>query len=450
MHVRRSLGRGLGPCLRKDSPRRFHLVLGPRRVGKTTAMYQVVADLIHQGVRPEHLVWLRLDHPILMRTPLGELVRAAHKGIQASAANPAYFFLDELAYAPDWDTWLKTFYDEQWPVRILGTSSATADLKTRRMESGVGRWDEHYHAPYLLSEYIALRGGELPPVSASLPEAVTQAVEGTLPQGPGNLTDALRRFLLVGGFPELLNPEPGDLQGELLRSQRVLRSDAVERAVYKDIPLAFGMSDPLKLECLLYILAGQVGGIVRPAGIQADLGISAPTLERYISFLERSYLLFLLHNYSPAEESVQRRGRKVYFTDGAVRNAALLRGITPLDNPDEMGVLIENAAATHLHAYAIQSGGRLFYWREGRHEVDFILRTGSEHLAFEVSASTRHSRKGLDALAAKHPRFRGRTWMVTPAPFRRAAAEDAPGHLPVSEFLRVVSQCAEMAMLARL
>jgi predicted AAA+ superfamily ATPase len=54
----------LARTLRLSEPRRFLLVLGPRRVGKTTAMYQIVKQLLLQGVPAESLWWFRMDHPL--------------------------------------------------------------------------------------------------------------------------------------------------------------------------------------------------------------------------------------------------------------------------------------------------------------------------------------------------------------------------------------------------
>ena len=70
-----------------DDPLRFHLVLGPRRVGKTTVMYQTVRHLIAAGTPPERLWWLRMDHPVLLRESLGELVRHVIEVSEASPGN---------------------------------------------------------------------------------------------------------------------------------------------------------------------------------------------------------------------------------------------------------------------------------------------------------------------------------------------------------------------------
>jgi hypothetical protein len=137
--VERPLGQLLWRRILDDEPRRFQVILGPRRVGKTTAMYQTVKHLLAEGIASQRIWWYRLDHPLLMQRRLDSLVQAAIDGAAATPTTPAFLFLDELTYAEDWDLWLKTFYDDHWPVRILGSSSSTAALRHRR-HSGVGRW----------------------------------------------------------------------------------------------------------------------------------------------------------------------------------------------------------------------------------------------------------------------------------------------------------------------
>ncbi len=69
---------------------------------------------------------------------------------------PCFFSSMELTYADKWFLWLKNFYDQGWPLRIAATSSSTAALRDRRLESGVGRWEEQYLAPYLFPEFLEL------------------------------------------------------------------------------------------------------------------------------------------------------------------------------------------------------------------------------------------------------------------------------------------------------
>ncbi len=454
--VERPMGQQLWRRVLHDNPTRYQLILGPRRVGKTTCMYQTVRHLLREGVPPRRLWWLRLDHPLLMSVPVQSLVQfAIHDTRTRKQGEPLLVFLDELTYAKDWDLWLKTFYDERWPVRIVGTSSSTAALRNRRMESGVGRWEEQYLAPYLLTEYLDLAGLRVEvPLEGTLQRTLRASIRGGI--------DLLgveahrRRFLLTGGFPELLarlrNGEANE-EERLLQSQRVLRSDAVERAVYKDIPQAFGVDNPMMLERLLYVLAGQIAGVLSPRSLCSDLdGLSQPTFDRYLAFLERAFLVFTVPNFSGSERSVQKRGRKLYFVDGAVRNAALQRGLAPWNDPAEMGPLLENLAASHLHALSRQAQVRLFHWRDRGEEVDLVFDHPEEPLAFEISSRPAHPRHGLRAFIERYPRFAHRCYVVAPGVPALAPedGEDGIGSLPFDLFLVAVGRQAEAELGRRL
>lgn len=399
--------------------RRAQLILGPRRVGKTTVMYQTVRHLIGAGIQPGRLWWLRLDHPALIEEDLGSLMRTVVRRSSATVDEPVWLFLDELVYKSNWDLWLKTAYDEHWPMRIVATSSATAAMRERRPESGVGRWDELFLMPYLFTEFLDLLGEQrsfLGIASITGAKTATASAERT---GP-DLQQYRDVFTLIGGFPELivgLNRATAleDTRRHLLESQQQLRSDAVERAIYKDIPQAFRVDDPLKLERLLYMLAGQIAGLISPKNLCSALELSQPTLDRYLGYLERAFLVFTLPNYSGSEASVQKRGRKVYFVDGAVRNAALQRGLRPLTDPSEKGLLAENLVAAQFHTLAhYRGGGRLYHWRDQPYEVDLVFDDQEEPIAVELASSPRHSLNGLLEFRRRHSRFRDRCYLSYP------------------------------------
>lgn len=448
--AQRPLARALSIAVTRSRPLRYQVVLGPRRVGKTTVMYQTVERLLESGVPADRLWWVRLDHPVLMQSSLGELVQGL-LGAHAAAEQPFYIFLDELAYAERWDLWLKTFFDERWPVRVIATSSSTAVLKNRRHESGVGRWEEQHLPPWSFTEYLELRDSR-PEVVCG--ESLWSTLEWCLqrPAIARRLEEHRRRFLLVGGFPELLTLPPDEEESEILRSQRILRTDAIERSIYKDLPQAFGIGEPMKLERLLYVLAGQMTGILSPHTVASELGISQPTVERYLSYIQQAFLVFLLPNYSGSEETVQRRGRKLYFADGATRNAALQRGTAPLRDPIETGLLFENAVASHLHALARQTNVRLYHWRQRQHEVDLVYDHPAHPVAFEIASSPRHGRKSLLELQRRHGRFRSRCFLVSPeaAPTHPGDQEDGVGRIPLDMLLLALGAQTQYALEKRI
>lgn len=457
--VERPLAQSLWARLDKDEPRRFQLILGPRRVGKTTCLYQTVRRLLAENVPAQRLWWLRLDHPLLMTVPLDDLLRKVIKYSKATPAEPAFVFLDELTYARDWELWLKTFYDEHWPIHLAGSSSSTAAISKSKRESGVGRWEEQYLAPYLLTEFMHLAGHPMDiPVGATLADTLDASIDQRL--NTAHVEPLRDAYMLIGGFPELLVTLVKDLAGEqpdlhttFLQSQRTLRTDAVERAIYKDIPQVYGVSNPMLLERMLYTLAAQATGVLSPKSICQSLdGLSQPTFDNYLNYLCQSFLVFVLPNYAGSEETIQRRGRKLYFVDGAVRNAALQRGVAPLNDPGEKGLLFENLVAGHLHALSQQSQVRLYHWREGKFEVDLVYDHPTAPIAFEIASSPGHTRAGLKRFVEKFPRYEGNCYMVSPSAVA-THPHDSPdmiGTLPLDLLLVAAGAQAEAFQVARL
>jgi len=441
--------------MRDRSPNRIHLILGPRRVGKTTIMVQTVRHLIEDAEIEPTRIWLaRGDHPDLMGRPLGTLVRAMVDASGATHEKPAYIFLDEVNYARDWDRWLKTMFDERWPVRIAATSSSAASLVRAGTESGVGRWLEHVLGPCSLPEVVYLGGGD--ELLRESNETLAGALKEELAHPAITETDATaeRLLLAAGGFPELFLKTTGGLatpESAAMRSMRILRDDVVMKVAYRDIPQAYNVAKPMRLERLLHMLAGQNGGIVSPEKLSGSLGdVARATVDSYLSYLEQSLLVFMLTNYSGNEDSVQKRGRKLYFSDVSVANATLSRPIALYGAPDELGRAWENIAMSHLYFASRANMIRLHYWRDsgGKHEVDAIHDDPRAPLAIELTVARRHHMRGLRALEERHGEFKGRCWLVGSydPPVAPSASRDGIGKASMTMLLRA---CGRMAMSAQ-
>ncbi len=438
-----------------NAPWRFQVVLGPRRVGKTVCLYQTVQKLIDHGVPPKRLWFMRMDHPLFLNFPLGGWVQSLLQHENATDEKPLYLFLDEVNYTQRWDLWMKTFYDEKWPVQIVATSSSVAALRNRKIESGIGRWSEQYLTPYNFLEYLEL-GGSAPndfQPSPVLSECLVSAVESA--RGSASLNDKLNLYMLVGGFPEIILNEldADDLETSMLRSQQTLRNEAVQRVTGMDLPQVFHVQHPIELERLLYLLAGQMCGMFSASNLSSTLSITRQTISQYIDYLEKAFLVFTLPAYARSEEKVQRRGRKVFFVDGAVRNAALQRGIAPASDPKERGYLVENLVASHLYALTIQNGARLFHWREKNKEVDFVYDNPSDPMALEVTNSAKHSLKNLLAFKEQYPAFENRCFLVS-AQSRTVEMPQENAHgigrIPLDVLLIAISGCVGRALGDRL
>jgi len=90
--------------------------------------------------------------------------------------------------------------------------------------------------------------------------------------------------------------------------------------------------------------------------------------------------------------------------------------------------------------------------RDGKHEVGLVFDHPDHPLAFEIGASPDHGRAGMRALMDRHPRFKGRCFLITPQatvgqPDSMAAGV---GTLPLDLFLQVVGAQAQAALAVNL
>lgn len=86
--------------------RRMVVITGARRVGKTTIEYQMINSLLEQGVPAQQIVFISLDHPMLKLAGMDDILECYHENVYAG--QDVYYFFDEIQYATDWASWLKT------------------------------------------------------------------------------------------------------------------------------------------------------------------------------------------------------------------------------------------------------------------------------------------------------------------------------------------------------
>lgn len=475
----RTLATCLYQWLKHTDSRHIQIILGPRRVGKTVVLHQIVRNLLADGVDPSRIFFLRLDNIEFKNISLGGLARYVWQASGASQERPAYLMLDEVVLMQDWDRWLKTFHDDLWPLRIVATSSARTGLKIGQTESGLDRWREQYMLPCGLLETLKLLD-KLPETMQAIP--VGETLRATL-AGVHNFTqlgvdlEAYRNMLMqIGGFPGVLTsyfpseyspagqpdlfgrpdsfgrdaadifPPPHQIQ---------LYEDVVQKSIYIDIPKFFKLTDPSSLEAIVKRVARQMGTLWEPKNVSQELGISATTLNNYTMYLEQASLLILLPNYPTDRAHPQARGKKLFLIDAALRNSALLTKVTAQSDPTDFGLMLENLVVSALFSLGEQTRCRLHHWRHGRdgqHEVDVIYNDFNGPLAFEVGSSPKHSLSGLRALIDKYPQFKGGCYLVAPsAPIR--PAETSPtgiGSLPLDILLLVADFQAAHALERRL
>jgi predicted AAA+ superfamily ATPase len=103
-------------------------------------------------------------------------------------------------------------------------------------------------------------------------------------------------------------------------------------------------------------------------------GVSRPTVENYVRFLESANLIYQSWPIDMAGKKVLKASPKIYIADAAIRNAVLMDD-TILVDPVEMGKVIETAIYKHVAAFYYQNATSVGYYRGGSKdkEIDIVV-----------------------------------------------------------------------------
>lgn len=361
--------------------RRAHLVLGPRQVGKTELLKQLVVDLIALGWPRANVTYFRFDDERVVQEVSAEDV-ARIEPLGTSPEWPRVLLLDEIRKVSRWDLWLKRRIDAGRGERIVVTDSAAGLLRRGSVESGPGRWDEHRLGGLTLVEFLRIWDGDTP---ARREHPSPQQLLGRYPQ-------ALENYLLKGGFPEHVAADPR------LVPER-LRGDIVDRAIRRDFAeLDIDVEEARRL----FVLLVQDSGAIHVTEHRAtDLGRDPRTIQEYTTLFEDAQLLMRLEERPRARTGklakAKRRLRtrkKLYAADhGLVTAFAALP--EPWSDEDVRARVFEAVVFSHLRTaragFAFEGPWFVNHGDEG--EIDFWLETERGPLALEVTSSPRYGKK---------------------------------------------------------
>lgn len=338
---------------------------GLRRVGKTTLMLKLADDWMRAGNDPQSVLYFSFDEH--RDASLRELVRAYEEEARADLSSGRHLLLlDEVQKLRGWEDQLKALYDtHKGRAKVVVSGSESLFIRKGSRESLAGRMFDFRMEPLTFREYLAFTRVEPAPVAP--PERMLAA--------------ALDGLVLTQGFPELVGVADRDIV------RKYLREGIVEKAVYRDIPSIYNVRDASALESLLDIIMEEPGQLVRLDELSGTLGLSRPTLSSYLSYLEGSFLVRKLYNYSRNRRKAERKLKKYYPT---------IASVDLLSRGDE---------ASRARAFEWLLANQLraeFFWRDPyRNEVDLVVEGASGPLPIEVKSG----RPGFAGLVAFMRRF---------------------------------------------
>lgn len=353
----------------QDPPHFIQVVVGPRQVGKTTGVRQLLASSgwpAHYANADDVLV---SDRSWLLQQWQQALL----------LGDGALLVVDEIQKIPNWPETVKALWDAQpGRLRVLLLGSSALQLQSGATESLAGRFELLRVHHWRFAELQAAFGYDLD------------------------------RYLAYGGYPGavVLEHDPD-------RWYAYMKDAIVEAVIGKDILQSRRVTNPALFRRAFEILCAypaQEISYTKLLGQLQDKG-NTDLVKHYIALYGGAFLLHALRKYLPKAHLSRSSSPKMLPACPALYSMAA--GVTVSGNAEQRGRAFELAVGCEL----VQQPGQVYYWRERNDEVDFVYQYRDRLYAIEVKSGRKKSAKGLEAFCAQVPR--ALPIIITPENFAR-------------------------------
>lgn len=357
---------------RVAEPRRFiQVVLGPRQVGKTTLIKQLLKKLpfpnhyaTADAIGENNIEWINQQWQLTRNKLL------------VSDQLEAVLVIDEIQKISNWSEIVKRLWDEDTfsgnQIKIILLGSSKLILQKGLSESLAGRFEVIFLSHWNFLEMKTAFG-------LSVDE-----------------------FIWFGGYPgavSLINDEN--------RWKEYIKNALIETTISKDILMLTRIDKPTLLKNLFDIgitYSGQIVSFTKILGQLADAG-NTTTLSNYLNLLDLAGLLSGLEKYSPT--MIRQKSSSPKFM---VQNTAFISATSnktfkeAKSDPVYWGRIFESVCGAFLINECRKYNYQLFYWRDRNDEVDFIIQHGEKIIAIEIKSGFKITYKGMSVFIKRfHP-----------------------------------------------
>ncbi|HNS57898.1 MAG TPA: ATP-binding protein [Nitrosomonas europaea] len=351
----------------------IQVLTGPRQVGKTTGVRQLMAQCSY----PQH--YANADDMLVSdRSWLLEQWQQA-----LLLGEGALLVVDEIQKVVNWPETIKALWDAQpGRLRVLLLGSSALQIQSGVTESLAGRFELLRVHHWTFAELHAAFGYDLP------------------------------RYLAFGGYPGavVLEYDPD-------RWYAYMKDAIVEAVIGKDILQSRKVANPALFRQAFEILCAypaQEISYTKLLGQLQDKG-NTDLVKYYIELYGGAFLLHALQKYSPKTWLARSSSPKMLPACPALYS--MVAGVDVMRSTEQRGRAFELVVGAEL----MQLPGQVFYWRERNDEVDFVYQYRERLYAIEVKSGRKKSARGLDAFCAQEPK--ALRVIVTPENFAQFSAE---------------------------
>jgi len=346
-----------------NSPRKIIIIYGPRQVGKTTLVKNILTKINKKILSINADEGKYID--ILSSRDIQKMSRLI--------SNYEILFIDEAQRIPDIGINLKILFDNFPNLKIITTGSSSFELANKVQESLTGRTWTYKLYPISLLELKK---------------------DKTIFE----IKDQLEERMIFGSYPEIFS-----IQND--KDKKKFLEELTNSYLYKDVFEILHIKNPSKIKDLLKLLAFQIGAEVSINNLASNLGIAKETVMRYVDLLEKSFVIFRLNGFSRNLRKEVRKKDKIYFYDLGIRNM-VIDNLKNFSDRFDRGQIWENYLISERKKYldylSIQASS--YFWRvHTGAEIDYLEESEGSIHAFEFKWSKNKKAKIPKSFLENYP-----------------------------------------------
>jgi len=365
-------------------------LVGLRRVGKTTIMYQLIQKLL-KSVNNENIVFFSFDESSVKLNDVIETYKEIQK--KEFRKEKIYIFLDEIQKCDNWRNEIKKYYDLYPKLKFIISGSESLFIRKKTKETLAGRIFEFTLSTFSFEEYLKING-------------IKEFKYET------KIKPYFLKFVERGGFPETFSFENDRDFKEYIRAL------VVDKIVYKDIPKMFNIEDPDFLKTLLELISSNPGMYIDYLSLSRQFDKDRRVVKNYMLYLKDSFLINLLGNYRKGSTSLRKK-KRAYPSD----NALIYLYKNNIEN-DFFGKMVETLVVNRLKAIS--------FWKNGN-EVDIV----HNNISIEIKYQEKIRNEDFNGLKSFMKKFKTKEGiMLTKSEERKVKFKEGTVKLiPVWKFL---------------
>jgi predicted AAA+ superfamily ATPase len=312
------------------------VITGVRRCGKSTILSQIMSKHMK-----DDYYYLNFEDERLIQFSAADDFDPLYQSFLELYGKHQTFFFDEIQNIQGWERFISRMIDSGFKFFITGSNARLLSRELATHLTGRHMTVEIY--PFSFREFLDFN-------KVSLEKNMEYLTEER-----ANIKTWLIKYIQDGGFPEYLKYGEKDVLSRLY-------SDII----FRDIIVRHGIREVKAFQEISGYLMSNISNRISYNRIKDvfDLG-STNTVKNFTEYLENSFLIFFVNQFSYSKGIQAASPKKVYCIDTGLRNIASFRF------SEDTGRLVENMVFLELK----RRGKEIYYW-SGKGEVDFIIKEG--------------------------------------------------------------------------